>query len=163
VSDAIADEPLSAPNPKDTHSPAPVAIALIARAGRYLIRERPPLPGSPMPGKWEFPGGKCQPDEPPEACVRREIREEVGLAIQVDRLRRVIDHVYPHGRVLLHFFDCRLTPPDAEPDPSTGFDWVPLSDLACREFPGANDPIIAELLEEAGVAVSEESGLSSSG
>ena len=130
--------------------PVPVAIALISRGDRYLIRRRPPLPGSPMPGKWEFPGGKCEPGELPAACVVREILEEVGLLIVVDRLRRVIDHVYPHGHVLLHFFDCRLADPDARPAPETGFRWVPCVELPGLEFPGANDPIITELLSEMG-------------
>lgn len=129
--------------------PVPVAIALISRGDRFLIRRRPPLPGSPMPGKWEFPGGKCEPGELPIACVMREILEEVGLPIVVDRLRRVIDHVYPHGHVRLHFYDCRLADLDAEPDPETGFCWVPCAELPGLEFPGANDPIIAELLTEA--------------
>ena len=102
-----------------------------------------------MPGKWEFPGGKCEADELPETCVQREILEEVGLPIEVARLRQVIDHVYPHGHVLLHFFDCRLAQATAEPDPATGFRWVPVTDLPGLEFPGANAPIIAELLNEA--------------
>ena len=55
-----------------------VGIGLIARDGRYLIRRRPPLPGSPMPGVWEFPGGKCEPGESPEQAAARETLEETG-------------------------------------------------------------------------------------
>jgi mutator protein MutT len=135
--------------------PVPVAIALIARGGRYLIRRRPPLPGSPMPGKWEFPGGKCHDGELPDDCVRREILEEVGLPIRVDRLRQVIEHVYPHGHVLLYFFDVSLADPTAEPDPTTGFVWAAADALPGRDFPGANAPIIAELVAEAAGAVVE--------
>jgi mutator protein MutT len=129
--------------------PIPVAIALIVREGRYLVRRRPPLPGSPMPGYWEFPGGKCEPGESPEACVRREIGEEAGLEIVVERLRRVIAYHYPHGHVLLHFYDCRLADPAAEPDPATGFVWRAPAELVRLPFPGANEPILAELVQEA--------------
>jgi 8-oxo-dGTP diphosphatase len=125
-----------------------VAIALIERDGRYLVRRRPELPGSPMPGYWEFPGGKCEPGEAPAECARREIAEEAGLEIVVDRLRRVVDHVYPHGHVLLHFFDCRPAAADAEPEPGAGFVWLPARDLLDLEFPGANAAILAELSAE---------------
>ncbi len=129
--------------------PIPVAIALIRSAdGRYLIRRRPPTPGSPMPGYWEFPGGKCEAGESPEDCVRREILEEVGLPIVVQRLRRIVDHVYPHGHVILSFFDCVLIHADPGPDPATGFLWARTAELEKREFPEANEPIIAELIEE---------------
>jgi mutator protein MutT len=125
----------------------PVAIALIERGGHYLIRKRPPIPGSPMPGYWEFPGGKCHHHEPPAACVMREVMEEAGLALEVLSLRRVIRHVYPHGAVELHFFDCVTSDPAAEPMPGTGFIWVPAGELNGYTFPGANDAIVEELAE----------------
>ncbi len=130
----------------EPETPTRVAIGLIGRSGRYLIRQRPPLPGSPMPGYWEFPGGKCEPGETPEQAARREILEEVGLAVEVVRLRRLIEHRYPHGFVALHFFDCRTADPTAEPDPGTGFRWVAAADLPGYQFPGANDAIVAELV-----------------
>lgn len=121
------------------------AIGLILRDGAYLIRRRPALPGSPMPGYWEFPGGKCEGDETPAETARRECFEEVGLEVLVGRLRRVVHHTYPHGRVELHFFDCALVDPEREPDPATGFQWVRTEDLPGYEFPGANAAILAEL------------------
>jgi mutator protein MutT len=102
-----------------------------------------------MPGYWEFPGGKCRPGESPEACVTRECLEEVGLRVVVERLRRVIRHVYPHGEVELHFFDCHTADDNADPNPSTGFRWVETRRLTDYTFPGANEPIVAELAEEA--------------
>jgi len=130
--------------------PTPVAIGLIEWDGRYLIRQRPPLPDSPMPGTWEFPGGKCHPGEAPEDCVRRECLEEVGLPVTVRHLRRIVRHVYPHGFVELHFFDCRLaTDAVAEPDPATGFHWVTVFELPSYTFPGANEAVVADLVREA--------------
>ena len=128
--------------------PTPVGIGLIRRGDCYLIRRRPPLPGSPMPGYWEFPGGKCHEGETPAECARRECEEEVGLPVVVERLRRVIRHVYPHGFVELHFFDCRLGEGSRDPDPATGFVWVTVDDLPGRPFPGANEPIIEDLVRE---------------
>jgi 8-oxo-dGTP diphosphatase len=119
--------------------PAKVAIGLIRRDGSYLIRKRPPLPGSPMPGRWEFPGGKCEPGESIEDAVRRECREETGLTIRVLGLRQSLRHHYPHGFVELHYFDCTTFEPSDQPDPRSGFLWQVL------DFPEANQTILQAL------------------
>jgi mutator protein MutT len=106
-----------------------------------------------MPGFWEFPGGKCHEGERPAETTRRECLEEVGLPIVVLRLRRIVRHEYPHGRVELHFFDAVTSDPAAEPGPETGFRWVAARDLPGYTFPGANDAIVAELVGEADPAV----------
>lgn len=128
--------------------PICVGIGLIGRDGSYLIRRRPPLPGSPMPGVWEFPGGKCEEGESPEEATRRECREETGLSVRVLSLRRRVDHHYPHGEVSLHYFDCEAELPDARPRPGSGFGWVEASVLPNLTFPEANEPILRELAEE---------------
>jgi 8-oxo-dGTP diphosphatase len=137
----------------DEAPPVCVGIGLIARSGRYLIRRRPPLPGSPMPGVWEFPGGKCDPGEPPEAAARRECREETGLEVAPKSLVRVIRHHYPHGRVELHYFLCEALDPLADPDPASGFVWVEAGRLPGLTFPEANEPILRELAAGARPAV----------
>lgn len=130
----------------------PVAIGLIGRDGWCLIRQRPDMPGSPMAGYWEFPGGKCHADETPVDCVRRECLEEVGLEVNVQGLRGIIRHVYPHGRVEMHFFDCILADVAGEPEPSTGFRWVKTRELRRYRFPGANEAIVSDLARTAWTA-----------
>jgi mutator protein MutT len=120
-------------------------IALVGRAGYYLIRRRPELPDSPMPGYWEFPGGKCEPGESPAAACARECREETGLDVNVAALRRVVTHHYPHGEVRLHYYDCELVNAFDEPVPASGFHWVAAADLPGLRFPDANEPIVDEL------------------
>ncbi len=138
------------PRSSESEPPTRVGIGLIEREGAYLIRRRPALPGSPMPGYWEFPGGKCHEGETPSDCARRECREETGMAVRVIRLRRVVRHVYPHGFVELHFFDCEPEPLGAEPEAKSGFQWVAVADLPQYTFPGANEAVVAELLRQAG-------------
>lgn len=128
-------------------APIPVGIALVARDGCYLIRQRPP--GGPMPGVWEFPGGKCECGESAEEATARECREEIGLEVVLGRLRRRTDYRYPHGWVELSYYDCILADARAEPEPSTGFRWVAGADLPALTFPQANEPILEELARAA--------------
>ena len=128
--------------------PTRVGIGLIGRSGRYLIRQR--LEGQTMAGYWEFPGGKCEPRESPEAATARECLEEVGVAVVVQGLVRRFAHRYPHAFVELSYYDCELDPFDAEPSPDSGFTWVSAEQLPTLRFPGANDPIIEELVARSG-------------
>src|SRR5262245_23334016 len=130
--------------------PTRIGIGLVARDGRYLIRERQ---RPPLIGLWEFPGGKCEPDESPQAATEREGREELGLDVIVAEAARSVEvHEYPHGVVELHFFDARLTDPQAEPGPDSGFRWVAAAELPKYPFPEANRAIVAELARQ-GLAI----------
>jgi mutator protein MutT len=123
--------------------PICVGIGLIRRGEFYLIRQRPAH--TVYAGYWEFPGGKCESGETPAETTARECLEETGLVVVVGRLRRVIEHCYPHGHVRLHFFDC--VPADALADPAAGSGcrWVPVALLPSLRFPEANEPILGEL------------------
>ena len=123
----------------------PVAIALVAHNGCYLVGHRGP--DGPLAGYFEFPGGKCHPHESPEACVVRECLEETGLAIEVIRLRRDVLHTYPYGTVHLHFFDCRLASAHESIQPRPGFIWVPRAGLANLRFPEPNHALVTELVQ----------------
>ena len=124
----------------------PVAIALVAHNGCYLVGRRGPI--GPLAGYCEFPGGKCIPGEPPEVCVVRECLEETGLRVEIMRLRYELQHAYPYGRVHLHFFDCRLS---CDSDPSQvhpSFAWVPCRELADCQFPEPNQTVLVQILSE---------------
>jgi 8-oxo-dGTP diphosphatase len=137
-----------AENQGDGRSPTRVGIALVRKGRAYLVRRRPPTAGSPMPGLWEFPGGKCEPGEGPAEATARECREEAGLAVVVGRLRRIITHSYPHGLIELHYFDCILRDPEGEPAAGSGFRWMSARELPGLEFPQANGPVLDELAAE---------------
>jgi 8-oxo-dGTP diphosphatase len=125
-------------------------IGLIARDGRFLVRMRPP--GTVYAGFWEFPGGKCEPGEVPAEAVRRECLEETGLRVLVGRLRHRTRYRYPHGLVELHFHDCTPEDQAAEPAEETGFRWVAANELKALKFPEANEAVLSELTEEAGLS-----------
>jgi mutator protein MutT len=132
--------------PDEPENPTRVGIGLVGRDGSYLIRQR--RPGQIMAGVWEFPGGKCEPGESPDATTARECLEEVGVPVAVERLRARFVHRYPHGLVELSYYDCRILDPSAEPAEASGFRWVAAEDLPGYTFPGANEPVVAELVRE---------------
>jgi 8-oxo-dGTP diphosphatase len=124
--------------------PIRVGVGLIRRGDCFLVRPRPPE--TVYAGYWEFPGGKCELGETPAQAARRECLEETGLVVVVGSLRRVIDHVYPHGHVRLYFYDCEPEDPGAEPSAGSGCRWTPANELHEYRFPEANEPILDELV-----------------
>jgi len=83
-----------------------VTAAVIRKRGRVLIAQRPV--GGMLGGLWEFPGGKRERGEWLEECLRREIKEELGVEIEVGQPVTQVKHAYTHFRITLHAFECRL-------------------------------------------------------
>jgi len=127
--------------------PAPsvqVAAGLISREGCYLITRR--KAGVHLGGLWEFPGGKREPGESLEDCLRREVREELGVEITRPALFRVIHHDYPEMSVELHFFRCSIREGQVRPLGCADLRWVAPEEMAQYEFPPADQPLVRSLL-----------------
>ncbi|MGH7205699.1 MAG: 8-oxo-dGTP diphosphatase MutT [Nitrospiraceae bacterium] len=120
-----------------------VAAGLILREGRYLIARR--KVGVHLGGLWEFPGGKCEPGESLEDCLRRELREELGVEITTPVPFHVIRHEYPEKTVELHFFRCSIRDGQARTLDCEDLRWVALDELTKFEFPPADQPLIRAL------------------
>jgi mutator protein MutT len=120
-----------------------VAAGLVFRAGRLLITRRPP--GKHLAGLWEFPGGKREPGETWEACLRRELREELGVEVAVGALFEEVTHDYPGRRVHLRFYLGRLAAGEPRPLGCAAVAWVTRDELATYEFPPA-DALLLTLL-----------------
>lgn len=121
-----------------------VSAALIFRNGQLLITER--HADSHLGGLWEFPGGKRELDESFEACLIREIREELGVEISVGELFEEIAHDYPEKSVHLKFFLCTLLSGEPQPLDCAAIRWIARDELKKFEFPAAD----AQLLERLG-------------
>jgi 8-oxo-dGTP diphosphatase len=128
--------------------PTPIAIAVVEHEGRFLIGQRPA--GVALAGLWEFPGGKIEPGETPEAAAIRECLEETGLTVQpIFRYPEQL-HDYAHGSVQLFFIACRpiVDPAAPFPDPRPPFRWVAREELSRHEFPAGNRNLIALLTRQ---------------
>ena len=119
-----------------------VTAAVIEENGLFLVTRR--LDGTHLAGYWEFPGGKCHADERLEACLQREIVEELDTAVRIGPEIHQVAHEYPERIVELHFFRCELL---GAPRPMLGQEmrWVARAELSKMEFPPADAELIAML------------------
>jgi 8-oxo-dGTP diphosphatase len=123
-----------------------VTAAVIERDGRFLVTRR--QKGVHLEGLWEFPGGKCDPGESLDACLVRELREELDVEAAIGPEIFTTTHDYPGRRVELHFLRCGI---GGDPRPLLGQEmrWVPREELASLEFPPA-DAELLRILERFG-------------
>jgi 8-oxo-dGTP diphosphatase len=122
-----------------------VCAAIVHRNGRFLVTRRPQ--GVHLEGYWEFPGGKCETDEPHSTCLRRELKEELDVDAVVGPEILTTSHTYPERTVELHFLRCDLM---AEPSPQLGQDlmWASRDELTTLRFPPADAEVIRLLIDE---------------
>jgi 8-oxo-dGTP diphosphatase len=121
-----------------------VTAAVIERDGAFLVTRR--QAGTHLAGSWEFPGGKCDVGESLDACLRRELREELDAEAEVGGEIHATTHDYPDRRIELHFMSCRLlTAPAAVLGQEMR--WVARADLASLQFPPADAELIQMLME----------------
>ena len=123
-----------------------VSAAVIEHDGRLLVTRR--QQGTHLEGYWEFPGGKCEPGETHEACLARELREELGAAAVIGARILSVRHPYSDRIVELHFFRCSLT---NMPIPQLGqeMQWVALEELDSLRLPPADADLVALLTRRA--------------
>lgn len=121
------------------------AIALIDIDGRVLIAERPA--GKSMAGMWEFPGGKVEEGEIPEAALIRECKEELGIDITAACLApfAFASHSYEKFHLLMPLFVCRKWEGLVQGLEGQRTKWVKIRDLGEYEMPPADIPLVAML------------------
>ena len=121
------------------------ACALIDTDGRVLIAERPA--GRSMAGLWEFPGGKVEAGETPEATLIRELKEELGITVKEECLAPLTfaSHAYPDFHLLMPLYVCRRWKGIVAPQEGQTLAWVRPNRLKDYPMPPADIPLIAHL------------------
>ena len=118
------------------------AVALIDADGRVLLAQRPE--GKSMAGLWEFPGGKVEPGETPEAALIRELEEELGIGTWASCLAPLTfaSHSYADFHLLMPLFACRRWQGIATPREGQKLAWVRANDLKSYPMPEADKPLV---------------------
>lgn len=139
--------PVRQPKAKTPHYDVTAAV-ITGADGRLLIAQRP-LDGM-LGGLWEFPGGKRQPGESLAACLRREIREELDIEVEVGEQLATVKHAYTHFRITLYAFACRHVEGTPQAIGCADWTWVTRDELERYAFPATDRQIIAVLRGEGG-------------
>ncbi len=129
--------------PKKTIPHRDIAAALIRRRGKMLIDRRKPQ--GLLGGLWELPGGKVEPGETPAQAVVREVKEEVGLEVEVLEHLTSVDHAYSHFRITLHVYVCKALRGRARAIEPDAVKWIRPCQLEQYAFPAANHKVFDAL------------------
>jgi 8-oxo-dGTP diphosphatase len=124
-----------------------VAAALADAEGRVLLQRRPD--GKAMAGLWEFPGGKIEEGERPEAALVRELEEELGIAVDEDALEPAVFASADNGGrpMLLLLYLCRAWRGQPSGLHASELAWVVPSDMASLPMPPADVPLVERLID----------------
>ena len=120
-----------------------VVAALVRDGGRVLMSRR--RADQAMPNLWEFPGGKVEPGEHPEAALVREVREELGCELAIDRVEEVVFHAYPEFDLYMLVYAGRITRGEARAIEVAEVAWVPAAELPALDLLPADYPLARKL------------------
>jgi len=124
-----------------------VACALVDADHRVLLAQRPE--GRSLAGLWEFPGGKLERDERPEAALIRELKEEIGVTVEEPCLAPLTfaSHAYDDFHLLMPLYICRRWSGFASPREGQSLKWVRPTEMNAYPMPAADEPLIPFLRE----------------
>ncbi len=124
-----------------------VAAALTDDRGRVLVQQRPG--GASLPGLWEFPGGKIEPGEVPEAALTRELREELGIEAEMFTPLAFASEALGDRHLLLLLYRCERWTGEPEALHASALQWLQPAALDNLPMPAADRPLIASLTSPA--------------
>ena len=122
-----------------------VTAAVIRKNSSILLARR--ASGEKLEGKWEFPGGKLEPNESEPECLRRELHEEFGVEAQIGCYVAESIYEYDHGAIRLTAYEVEHISGELQPTVHDAIEWVPVEDLLNYDLAPADVPLAKHLLE----------------
>lgn len=122
-----------------------IAAAIIRKDGKFLIAKR--CAGDFLGNLWEFPGGKREDGETLDECLKRELREELAIEIEIESFWKRVPFLYPDREVALHFYFCRVKSGTPRPMDCEEVRWVKAEELIYFDFPPADREIVHSLAQ----------------
>ena len=120
-----------------------VVAAILHRDGAYFATQRG---YGEFEGMWEFPGGKIEPGESPEAALKREIQEELGIDITIDKFLCTTEYDYPSFHLTMHCYLCRVEVGEIELREHKSARWLISETLNNVEWLPADKEVIEKLI-----------------
>lgn len=123
--------------------PLIVSAGVVRRGGRIMLCRRKPEAHNGL--KWEFPGGKLEPGETPEAALIRELQEELDITVEVGRILDAVLCRYPDRDVLVLFYPCAILSNEPRPVDCAEIAWVAPEELPDYDFSGADAEFVRRM------------------
>ena len=145
---AFQTDSLAAYPKKNKKRPTPqyrLAVGVVFKNGKVLITQR--RPDGLLGGLWEFPGGKIEKDESPEAACVREIKEEVNLSVRIDCHLAQVKHAYTHFKIIMEVYCCTYLDGRVRLNGPVAHRWIRLPEIHKFPVPKANHKFIPKLMK----------------
>lgn len=124
-----------------------VAAAVINKEDKILCVQRNLNKLEYISYKWEFPGGKIEPNEKSEETIIREIKEELNLTIKVNSFLLKVEHIYPDFRLIMDTFLCEIEIGEIQLNEHVDLKWLTLNELQDLDWAAADLPIVQKLID----------------
>ena len=123
-----------------------VSAGIVKKSNLYLIAKR--KEDDSLGGMWEFPGGKIEEGETSEECLHRELMEELGLTVTIEKFIGESVYTYPKGVIVLVAFLCHCNEEPSRLDAHSEYRWVGLQELEKYNLAPADIPLVQKLIQE---------------
>ena len=122
-----------------------VVCAVIEYDGKFLCMQRANRGSLSTAGKWEFPGGKIEPEESQESALRRELQEEMDYEVDVVKYLMTVCHQYPDFHITMHAYLCMANTETFNRKEHINHKWLHPAELSLLDWADADAPIIKHL------------------
>jgi 8-oxo-dGTP diphosphatase len=123
----------------------PVVTGLIRKGNQVLVGQRPV--GNTLAGQWEFPGGKIEKNETPEAALARELKEELAIDADIGKLKLASTHSYGETGIVILFYEVLFWKGEPKTVQHMELRWIEPEELRTLPIPEANRKIIERVIE----------------